>query len=74
MLLAKLEFESEHEGEPLSNDWNNHRSDVAHITAYAEKLWGLDLTWQVIKPADASVDDLLQAPVLFMSGSRQPDL
>ena len=55
-------------------DWNNHRNDVANLTARTEKLWDLDLTWQIINPELASVDDLLQIPVLFVSGSRSPDL
>lgn len=55
-------------------DWNNHTSDLANLTAVAEREWGLNLTWQVIDPRTASVDDLLQAPVLFLSGSKPPEL
>lgn len=55
-------------------DWNNHENDVANITARVEKLWDLDLTWQVMNPESATVDDLLQAPVLFLSGSKSPEL
>ncbi|MEM9658981.1 MAG: DUF4159 domain-containing protein, partial [Planctomycetota bacterium] len=55
-------------------DWNNHASDVANITGLAEEQWGVDLTWQIIDPTEASVEDLLQAPVLFVSGSRDPQL
>ena len=50
------------------NDWNQHRNDLANLTAYTESLWQRDLTWQVIDSAAASVEDLLQAPVLFLSG------
>ena len=57
-----------------NGDWNNHPSDVANLTARAEKLWGLDLTWQIMDPQPATVDDLLQAPVLFLSGSLAPQL
>lgn len=67
VLMAKLEHGP-------GEDWNNHESDVAHLTARVEKLWGLDLTWQIFDPELAEVDDLLQAPVLFMSGSKAPDL
>ena len=56
------------------DDWNNHRSDVANLTARAEELWEIDLTWQVFDLGSATVDDLLQAPVLFLSGSKSPDL
>jgi len=55
-------------------DWNRHRNDVAHLTARAERLWGLDLTWQITDCRNASVEDLLQSPVLFISGSQAPAL
>ncbi|MCH2113586.1 MAG: DUF4159 domain-containing protein [Pirellulales bacterium] len=67
VLMAKLEYGP-------GDDWNNHKSDVANLTAQAEELWELDLTWQVVNPGSATVDDLLQAPVLYLSGSRAPDL
>ncbi|MGI9427048.1 MAG: DUF4159 domain-containing protein [Bythopirellula sp.] len=67
VLMAKLQHGPE-------EDWNNHQSDVAHLTARVEKLWGLDLTWQIFDPEEASVDDLLQAPVLFLSGSKSPQM
>lgn len=53
-------------------DWNHHRDDLAHLTTYVEKKWERDLTWQVIDPAVATVEDLLQAPVLFISGREAP--
>ena len=55
------------------DDWNHHRSDLANLTAYVEKRWQRDLTWQVIDPAAASVEDLLQAPVLFINGREAPE-
>lgn len=58
----------------VGDDWNNHRRDAANLTAYAEQRWDLDLTWQVIQPQQASVEDLLQAPVLYISGNGRPDL
>jgi len=67
VLMAKLKHGPE-------DDWNNHESDVAHLTARVEKLWDLDLTWQIFDPQEAGVDDLLQAPVLFLSGSKSPQL
>ena len=67
VLLAKLKHGFE-------EDWNNHKSDVAHLTARAEKLWEIDMTWQIIDLEESSVDDLLQAPVLFLSGSQKTEL
>lgn len=55
-------------------DWDNHENDMANLTARVEKLWDIDLTWQILNPESATVDDLLQAPVLFLSGSKSPDL
>lgn len=54
------------------DDWNHHRSDLANLTSYVEKKWSRDLTWQVLDPAAASVEDLLQAPVLFINGKVAP--
>ncbi|WP_442483949.1 DUF4159 domain-containing protein [Aeoliella sp. SH292] len=55
-------------------DWNNHRLDAANLTVFAEEQWDLDLTWQIINPKSASVEDLLQAPVLYISGNQAPNL
>lgn len=65
VMIGKLRF-----GE--GNDWNRHRSDAANLTAYVEQKWRRDLTWQIVDARAASVDDLLQSPVLFLSGSQAP--
>jgi hypothetical protein len=67
IIMAKVKY-----GE--ADMWNQHRRDAAHLTEYIEEAWGLGLTWQVIDPADATVEDLLQAPVLYISGSQAPNL
>ncbi len=56
------------------DDWSQHRRDAANLTAYTEEAWELGLTWQIMDPGTAAVDDLLQAPVLYISGSQAPDL
>ncbi len=65
VLLAKLKY-------GLSDDWDRHRGDVANLTRYVEPRWDLDLTWQTVDLGAASVDDLAQCPVLFMSGNLDP--
>ena len=65
VLLAKLRHGP-------GQDWNQHRSDVANLTAYVEMKWRRDLTWQVIDLAGASVDDLLQVPVVYLCGNQSP--
>ncbi|RIK86996.1 MAG: prenyltransferase [Planctomycetota bacterium] len=67
VLLAKAKYGPD-------DDWNNHPSDVANLTAFTEQQWGLNLTWQIIEPAAATVEDLLQTPVLYISGSKAPQL
>ena len=51
-----------------ADDWNHHRSDIANLTRYVEQRWGQLLTWQVIDSQAATPEDLLQAPVLFITG------
>ncbi len=48
--------------------WNRHEHDLANLTSYVESRWKQDLTWQVIDINVAGVEDLLQTPVLFISG------
>ncbi len=65
VLLGKLQ----HGGD---DDWNRHRSDVANLTRYVESRWKFDMTWQVVDLPAASVEDLLQTPVLYYCGSQSP--
>jgi hypothetical protein len=63
VVMTKLEY-----GQP--EHWNQHRRDAANLVAYTEKAWKLGLTWQTVNAERATVDDLLQSPVLYISGSR----
>ncbi|HVT30899.1 MAG TPA: DUF4159 domain-containing protein, partial [Lacipirellulaceae bacterium] len=54
--------------------WDQHRRDAAHLTEYTEEAWGTGLTWQVMDPTTTSVEDLLQSPVLYISGSQAMNL
>ena len=49
-------------------DWNRHRSDIAHLTRIVEQGWKQDLTWQTVRGSAATLDDLLQAPVIYLCG------
>ncbi|MFM9058413.1 MAG: DUF4159 domain-containing protein [Planctomycetaceae bacterium] len=59
-------------------DWNRHGHDVAHLVEYVERRWKKDypagLSWHVIDTPAAGRDDLLQAPVLWISGKDSFDL
>ncbi len=65
VLISKLKHASD-------NDWNQHRHDLGNLTVFVESRWKKDLTWQEIDLRLASVDDLLQSPVLFICGSLSP--
>ncbi len=65
VLISKLKH-------PPDEDWNQHRHDVNNLTRFIESRWKKDLTWQVVDLRLAGVEDLLQAPVLFLCGSTSP--
>jgi hypothetical protein len=65
VLISKLKH-------PPDEDWNQHRHDLNNLTRFVESRWKKDLTWQVVDLRLASVEDLLQAPVLFLCGSTSP--
>ena len=72
-LMAKVEY-GKLEGRIRDADkqWNWHRNDVNNLTIHVENKWGMELTWQEIDINKATVDDLLQVPVLFFSGNGSP--
>ncbi len=53
-------------------DWNHHAMAMQHLTSHTEQAWKRDLAWQTIDLQKATLADLLEAPVLFISGSNAP--
>jgi hypothetical protein len=53
-----------------SSDWNLHRRSVQNLVGRVERQWKRDLAWQSFDLKHSSVVDLLEAPVLFLSGSQ----
>jgi hypothetical protein len=51
-------------------DWNRHRRALQHLTLHTESVWKRDLSWQTVDIANASLADLLETPVLFISGTE----
>jgi hypothetical protein len=81
VLMAKVQYGSRSQSAThLSRDieWNRYRHDVHNLTIYVENHWRdsdkrpQELTWQVIDLSKASLNDLLQVPVLFFSGGGNP--
>ncbi len=60
--IAKYLFESDED--------SLHQKGVHYLTRNLEKAWDQKLNWQEVKGSTATVDDLLEAPVIFMSGNR----
>jgi Domain of unknown function (DUF4159)/Prenyltransferase and squalene oxidase repeat len=64
-------------------EWDHHRRAVQNLTMRVEKQWRRDLSWQTIdftrrggagrEAVQVTVADLLEAPVLFLSGSQALD-
>ncbi len=57
-----------------ATDWNRHGHDIAHLVGHVERRWKKDypagLSWHVVDTSTAAADDLLQAPVLWLSGKK----
>lgn len=58
-----------------SVDWDRHPKGIHYLTRQIEADWRESvknsdpkLNWQTVRGVDATVDDLLEAPVLFFSG------
>lgn len=57
-----------------SPQWDGHRKGVHFLTRETEKSWEQDLTWLTVDGRVATVNDLLESPILFLSGANQLDL
>ena len=54
-------------------DWNNDTDDIRNLTGLVSRDWKNLVTWQVVDPNIASVQDLLQAPIVFFNGHEAPE-
>ena len=65
VMVAQMKY-----GPPESEAWNHHRHAIHNLTRHVESLWKRDLSWQTISIQSASLTDLMEAPVLFISGGE----
>ncbi len=74
VLINKLDYSPAAAAFDDGGEWNRHRNDVRNLTQMISGLpqWPKLITWQVVQLRDATVDDLLQAPVLFLNGENDP--
>ena len=54
------------------NDWNNDIDDIRNLVGAVSRDWEHLLTWQVIDPNLARVEDMLQAKIAFFNGHEAP--
>ena len=55
-----------------SGDWENDAEDVSNLVASFSRSRRALFRWQIVNPLTASVDDLLEAPMLFLNGHLAP--
>jgi hypothetical protein len=65
LLLAHLKHEP-------NGDWRRHRGALHNLVATVEHAWQVPLAHQVVDVGPATVEDLLQTPVLYISGHDAP--
>ncbi|MFN3192607.1 MAG: DUF4159 domain-containing protein [Aureliella sp.] len=68
IVMSRLQYNNGQD--PL--DWNHHSTAVQHLTAHTEQAWKRDLAWQNIDIRKSRLEDLLETPVLFISGTGNP--
>ena len=62
IVMNKLEF---------NGDWNNRPRDLANLTRWLGRVLERPLNWQIVN-LRASAEDLLDAPILYISGAKAP--
>ena len=54
-------------------DWNHDSDDIRNLVGVVSRDWKSLLTWQVVDPGSAAVEDLMQAPIVYFNGHEAPD-
>jgi hypothetical protein len=54
-----------------TRDWQLHRRAIQNLTGQIEKVWKRELAWQMIRLEGATLESLLETPILFISGSKE---
>ncbi len=49
-------------------EWSLHRRSIQNLTGHIERVWKRDLSWQTVQLATAKISDMMECPVLFISG------
>ena len=57
---------------PPGNDWNQDADDIRNLVGVVSQEWKTLLAWQVVDPSTADIQDMLQAPIVFLNGHNAP--
>lgn len=52
------------------NAWTRHPGSMVQLVRYVEESWRRELAWQTVEMEAATLEDLMQTPVLHISGSE----
>ena len=67
VMLSKLEYALP---DGKESDWNQRPRDVANLARWVGRSFERDLNWQIVSPA-APLEDLHEAPVLYVAGTKE---
>lgn len=76
IVISRMEYgtfdkaRAKDDGLGRTEDWNIHRQAMQHLTMATESVWKRELAWQTVDISKATVADLLETPVLFISGQK----
>lgn len=54
------------------NDWRHHGNSLHNLVSRTETAWNEPLSYQTVDISAATVEDLLQSPVLYVTGRTAP--
>lgn len=71
VVIGQLDHGGQNGKESNERSWQPHPDSLRQLVRHVERSWERDLTWQTVHSEKATVSDLLQAPVLVISGKTQ---
>ncbi|MEL7335604.1 MAG: DUF4159 domain-containing protein, partial [Planctomycetota bacterium] len=77
VLLGRLNYKRDTDDRGTMDrfqQWSRHWNGPRQLTRHVERQWGRDLTWQTFDLYRSRVEDLMQSPVLIITGKDQLQL
>lgn len=71
LVMSKLQYSLDMHGDkPREANWNQRPRDAANVTRWLSRQLERELSWQIVNLA-GGVEDLHDAPILYISGNQQ---